>query len=462
MNNSILIYFILIFLFLIKKKKSKNSEKFSQSVNNSIIIFPLSNFETVKTNYKFTFYLSSTIPKNGKIKIIFPTGYNLDDIELGMITGTASSGTFDKTVTSEQVIIERKNDGDDWNKISNCQEVCNDPKVNKPDASEFGTIDSTTGNKICTLAADKKLKQDECNDTIQTKFNEKSLVTINLKNVKNPTKGFTGIFKIETLNNDDTNIETLTTSGIDIVEISCPSGTQYSTVFCKTYNFQCHRTDANGNDICTNKNGKTTSEVAYENNLKNSFPEIGKLKMASMPFGTILPFMGADSHIPYGWKVCDGNNNTPDLRGLFLFSHDSSGNNHLDYKRKIDVDSSGNYIHNFDEIKLSEDNIPEHKHTGKIEISDDEVHNYNISILTSLQGLVGAGPYDYYHNYYGNMDSERSGTTYLSGQTSKDKSKHKHDLSTTSTEDTNKGQASGDKFELMPPFYVVRYIIKLI
>lgn len=36
------------------------------------------------------------------------------------------------------------------------------------------------------------------------------------------------------------------------------------------------------------------------------------------PVGTIIPYAGDLSTIPYGWHVCDGTNGTPDLSGRFL------------------------------------------------------------------------------------------------------------------------------------------------
>ena len=36
------------------------------------------------------------------------------------------------------------------------------------------------------------------------------------------------------------------------------------------------------------------------------------------PVGTIIPYAGDLSKIPYGWHVCDGTNGTPDLSGHFL------------------------------------------------------------------------------------------------------------------------------------------------
>lgn len=37
-----------------------------------------------------------------------------------------------------------------------------------------------------------------------------------------------------------------------------------------------------------------------------------------LPIGTIIPYAGDLSKIPYGWHVCDGTNGTPDLSERFL------------------------------------------------------------------------------------------------------------------------------------------------
>lgn len=36
------------------------------------------------------------------------------------------------------------------------------------------------------------------------------------------------------------------------------------------------------------------------------------------PVGTIIPYAGDLSKIPYGWHLCDGTNGTPNLSGRFL------------------------------------------------------------------------------------------------------------------------------------------------
>ena len=39
---------------------------------------------------------------------------------------------------------------------------------------------------------------------------------------------------------------------------------------------------------------------------------------SSLPIGTIIPYAGDLSKIPYGWHLCDGSNGTPNLSGRFL------------------------------------------------------------------------------------------------------------------------------------------------
>ena len=68
--------------------------------------------------------------------------------------------------------------------------------------------------------------------------------------------------------------------------------------------------------------------------------------------GMIILWSGAADAIPTGFTLCDGNNNTPDLRGRFVVGfHDSNG----DY----DVDDTGGA----ETVTLSIAQMPNHKHT---------------------------------------------------------------------------------------------------
>ena len=68
--------------------------------------------------------------------------------------------------------------------------------------------------------------------------------------------------------------------------------------------------------------------------------------------GMIILWSGASDAIPTGFTLCDGQNNTPDLRGRFVVGfHDSNG----DY----DVNDTGGA----ETVTLSIAQMPNHKHT---------------------------------------------------------------------------------------------------
>jgi len=53
-----------------------------------------------------------------------------------------------------------------------------------------------------------------------------------------------------------------------------------------------------------------------------------KLQKETVPVGAIMMWAGVINAIPAGWKLCDGTNGTPDLRGRFIVGHDI---NDVDY-----------------------------------------------------------------------------------------------------------------------------------
>ena len=72
--------------------------------------------------------------------------------------------------------------------------------------------------------------------------------------------------------------------------------------------------------------------------------------------GMIILWSGASDAIPTGFTLCDGNNNTPDLRGRFVVGfHDSNG----DY----DVDDTGGA----ETVTLSIAEMPNHKHDTSVD-----------------------------------------------------------------------------------------------
>lgn len=54
---------------------------------------------------------------------------------------------------------------------------------------------------------------------------------------------------------------------------------------------------------------------------QNIFAAINS-RVDSMPLGGIIMWSGTVANIPTGWSICDGTNDTPDLRGRFVIGYD--------------------------------------------------------------------------------------------------------------------------------------------
>ncbi len=78
-------------------------------------------------------------------------------------------------------------------------------------------------------------------------------------------------------------------------------------------------------------------------------PHINKVKQF-FPYGSIIAYYNDNNNdnIPNGWDLCDGSNNTPDLRGKFI----------IGAGRNYNIKDTGGQ----DTITLEAKNIPEHSH----------------------------------------------------------------------------------------------------
>jgi microcystin-dependent protein len=85
-----------------------------------------------------------------------------------------------------------------------------------------------------------------------------------------------------------------------------------------------------------------------------------------MPVGSIILWHGVLSSIPVGWKLCDGQNGTPDLRDRFVIG---AGATH-------EWGAQGGE----DEITLTEANIPNHTHELDLHTQIDGSHSHNPEI----------------------------------------------------------------------------------
>ena len=77
-----------------------------------------------------------------------------------------------------------------------------------------------------------------------------------------------------------------------------------------------------------------------------SYNKIKELKHF-FPYGSVIAYSGDKENIPFGWAICDGTNDTPDLQSKFVMGSDTNSYSSIGGKPFI---------------QLNKDNIPEHVH----------------------------------------------------------------------------------------------------
>ena len=154
-----------------------------------------------------------------------------------------------------------------------------------------------------------------------------------------------------------------------------------------------------------------------------------------IPSGLITMWSGKISNIPVGWVLCDGKNGTPDLRGKFI----------LGTGYGVDVNSVGGSK----EIKLKESNLPPHSHSGITNVSGAHSHVYKDRYFTEAWGWID-----------NKLPGSRTGTDndnrsfYIWDRTVAE-GNHTH------TFKTDNGRGVSENINIMPPYYVLAYIMKL-
>jgi len=138
----------------------------------------------------------------------------------------------------------------------------------------------------------------------------------------------------------------------------------------------------------------------------------------NVPPGIIVMFGGAISNIPDGWELCDGSNDTPDLRDRFVIGAGGSHN----------VDDTGGS----ESVQLTLDEIPPHNHDVLFDYQDGNVEEAYSAVQQLKVG--GLGETDPNSPKYENTNSRGDGYT----------------------DDTGGNQSH----ENIPPFYALAYIQK--
>lgn len=132
-----------------------------------------------------------------------------------------------------------------------------------------------------------------------------------------------------------------------------------------------------------------------------------------IPQGAIIMWSGSVTAIPSGWALCDGKNNTPDLKGRFIVGYDDTANG-----KTLNYDVIGEVGGN-NQVSLEIAHMPKHTHRALKRADDndlDQVNTYGV-VATNLEAVAV---------------------------------------------DINLEEVGGSKaFDIRPPYYVLAYIMKL-
>lgn len=152
-----------------------------------------------------------------------------------------------------------------------------------------------------------------------------------------------------------------------------------------------------------------------------------ELQKAMVPVGVINMWSGAINAIPQGWKLCDGANGTPDLRGKFIVAYDATT---VDYNA---IGKTGGAK----EVSLTENQMPSHNHDGSTDFSGSHTHT-----VANMPAATGATkPFD------SNAGEIAKGTVNTDSA-----GNHSHSFLT-----GNKG--GNQPHENRPPYFTLAYIM---
>lgn len=173
-----------------------------------------------------------------------------------------------------------------------------------------------------------------------------------------------------------------------------------------------------------------------------------------VPYGAILMWAGLVADIPDSWALCDGDNGTPDLRDRFVIG---AGNTYAEgavggtasHTHTGTLANGGEHTHNVtvaDHV-LTVAEIPAHKHGNGIGQDDAQALLYGTQAASSGQNMTT------------NTDNAlMEGFTETIGGGAA----HTHAGSVTETGGTHDHDITLDAATLLPPYYALCYIMKIV
>jgi len=176
-----------------------------------------------------------------------------------------------------------------------------------------------------------------------------------------------------------------------------------------------------------------------------------------LPRGVIVMWGGATNTIPAGWHLCDGSNQTPDLRNQFIVGAGTS----------YAVGATGGAT----SVGLSVSNLPAHSHTATLNGTTTAAGGHNHSASTSIIdpghnhtiGYAAAGGWTgpwFEMNYDSNQKATSTSTTGITASTSITAvGDHQHPVGVSGSTDST---GTGAQVPTLPPYYALCYIQKIV
>ena len=198
-----------------------------------------------------------------------------------------------------------------------------------------------------------------------------------------------------------------------------------------------------------------------------------------IPIGGIIFWSGSITDLPTGWTLCDGTNNSPDLRGKFIMSSTYDETITISGEdATYNIDQSGG----LQQVTLEDEEIPSHSHNI---YTDTYNHNHTIDSMSTNTGTVsesGLHAHDYdddhinengdqmYDDEMNNYYLTESNISKNTGQNDFNHShiidfvNHSHTMNNTNLDhghgtSSNTGQQG--QHENRPPYYVLAYIMRI-
>lgn len=107
--------------------------------------------------------------------------------------------------------------------------------------------------------------------------------------------------------------------------------------------------------------------------------ELVDASLALPPIGSVIMFAGNINNLPINWAICNGSNQTPDLRNKFVYGTDVSYNN-----------STGGYA---DSVNVLHNHTqPGHNHTASFSGNALAPHTHNFDVHSTTGNITNHSP----------------------------------------------------------------------